>query len=136
METTDYELEKKEVEQTIEEWYRAATRMDLDSFMELADDDFVLHIPRRAAIRGKDEFTQFFHEYEGGPYGPVTLGDSWIEVSESGDMAYHSGTHHHVIMDGQVEDYVVTWKQLIVLKKAEGKWKLAAMSETVLGRNE
>lgn len=136
MEKADYEKEKKVVESTIKEWYKAATQMDLDSFTALAADDFVLLIPGRAAIRGKDEFRDFFYEYGGGPCGPVTLGDSWIDVSESGDLAYQYGTHHHVIMDGDVESYVVTWKQLIVLKRIEGKWKLVAMSETSLDRNE
>lgn len=108
MERADRENEKKAVESTIREWYKAATQRDLDSFMELAADDFVLLNPGRAAISGKDEFADFFHEYGGGPFGPVTLGDSWIGISESGDLAYQYGTHHHVIMDGDVESHVAT----------------------------
>ena len=136
MKKVDYEKEKKAIENTIKEWYKAATQMDLNMFMELAADDFVLLNPGRAAIKGKDEFRDFFYEYGGKSYGPVSLGDSWITVSESGDMAYQYGTHHHVIMDGDIESHVSTWKQLIVLKKVEGKWKFVAMSETSLGPNK
>ena len=59
-----------------------------------------------------------------------------IDVSESGDMAYQHGTHHHVIMEVDVESRVSTWKQLIVLKKIDGVWKFVAMSETSLGPSE
>ena len=39
---------KKEVEKIIRKWYEAATVMNLETFMELASDNFVLHNPRRA----------------------------------------------------------------------------------------
>jgi uncharacterized protein (TIGR02246 family) len=136
MSSVDIEAEKKAVENTIKKWYKAATDMDLDSFMKLAADDFVLLNPGRDAILGKDGFRDFFYEYGGGSYGPVSLGESCIEVSEFGDMAYQHGTHHHVIMEGDVEDHVSTWKQLIVLKKIDGVWKFVAMSETSLDPNE
>ena len=136
MSSIDIEAEKKAVEKTIKKWYKAATDMDLDSFMELAADDFVLLNPGRDAIVGKDGFRDFFYEYGGGSYGPVSLGESWIDISESGDMAYQHGTHHHVILEGDVESRVSTWKQLIVLKKIDGVWKFVAMSETSLVPSE
>jgi uncharacterized protein (TIGR02246 family) len=136
MSSLDIEAEREAVEKTIKKWYKAATDMDLDSFMELAADDFVLLNPEREAIKGKDGFRDFFYEYGGGSYGPVSLGESWIDVSESGDLAYHHGTHHHVILEDGVESRVSTWKQLIVLKKLDGKWKFAAMSETSLSLDE
>ena len=52
---------KKEVEKNIRKWYEAATVMNLETFMELASDNFVLHNPGRA-INGKREFEEFFHE--------------------------------------------------------------------------
>jgi uncharacterized protein (TIGR02246 family) len=136
MSSVDVEAEKEAVEITIKQWYKAATDMDLDSFMELAADDFVLLNPGRDAILGKDGFRNFFYEYEGGSHGPVSLGESRIDVSESGDVAYQHGTHHHVILEGGVESRVSTWKQLIVLRKIDGKWKFVAMSETSLGPSE
>ena len=136
MTTMDIEAEKKAVEKTIKKWYKAATDMDLDSFMELAADDLALLNPGRDAILGKDGFRDFFYEYGGGSHGPVSLGESVVNVSESGDMAYQHGTHHHVILDGEVESHVSTWKQLIVLKKINGRWKFGAMSETRLSSDE
>jgi len=136
MSSVDIEAEKKAVEKTIKKWYKAATDMDLDSFMELAADEFVLLNPGRDVILGKDGFRDFFYEYGGGSHGPVSLGESQIDVSESGDMAYQHGTHHHVILDGDVESHVSTWKQLIVLKKIDDNWKFIAMSETNLGPSE
>jgi len=136
MSPVDVEAEKKAVENTIKKWYKAATDMDLDLFMDLAADDFVLLNPGREAIKGKDGFTDFFYEYGGQSYGPVSLGESWIDVSASRDMAYQHGTHHHVIMEGDVESRVSTWKQLIVLRKIDGEWKIAAMSETSLDPDE
>jgi hypothetical protein len=68
------EAEKKAVEKTIRKWYKAATDMDLDAFMEIAAEDFVLLNPGRDAILGKDGFRDFFYEYGGGSYGPVSLG--------------------------------------------------------------
>jgi len=133
MSSVDLKVEKEAVEKTIKRWYEAATDMDLDSFMELAADHFVLLNSGRDAIVGKDGFRDFFYEYGGGSYGPVSLGESWIDVSESGDMAYQHGTHHHVILEDGVESRVSTWKQLIVLRKIDGVWKFAAMSETSLG---
>jgi len=131
MSSVDVEAEKKAVEITIKKWYKAATDMDLDSFMELAVDDFVLLNTGRDAILGKDGFRDFFYEYGGGSYGPVSLGESCIEVSESADMAYHHGTHHHVIYEEE-GSRIRTWKQLIVLRKINNAWKLVAMSETSL----
>ncbi len=125
----DIEKEKEVVENTIKEWYKAATEMNLESFMELASDGFVLLNPGRAAIKGKEEFKSFFYEYGERPHGPVTLGDSWIGVSETGNMAYQYGTHHHVIYEEE-GSRISTWKQLIVLKKINNAWKLVAMSET------
>lgn len=133
MASIDIEAEKIAVEKTIRKRYKTATDMDLDSFIELAANDFVLLNPGRDAILGKDGFRDFFYEYEGGSYGPVSLGESWIDVSESGDMAYQHGTHHHVILEGGVQSRVSTWKQLIVLRKIDGVWKFVAMSETSLG---
>jgi len=132
MNKIDLEKEKKLVEDTIRAWYEAATEMNLDSFMELANDNFVLLNPGRAVIKGKEGFKAFFYEYGDQRVGPVTLGDSWIEVSEAGDMAYQRGTHHHVFYDEDGGSYVSTWKQLIVLRKIDDKWKLVAMSETSL----
>lgn len=126
------EIDKKAVESKIKEWYRVATVMDLDLFMELAADEFVLLNPGRKAITGKEEFRKFFYEYGGKPMGPVTLGESYIDVSESGDMAYQYGTHNHVIWDDGDKSQVSVWKQLIVLKKINGVWKIIAMSETNL----
>lgn len=132
MNKVDLEKEKNLVESTIKAWYKAATEMNLDSFMELAADDFVLLNPNRATIKGKEEFKSFFYEYGDRPVGPVTLVDSWIGVSETGDMAYQHGTHHHVFYDEDGASYISTWKQLIVLRKIDNKWKLIAMSETSL----
>lgn len=132
MNKIDLEKEKMLVEDTIRAWYKAATEMNLGSFMELADDNFVLLNPGRDIIKGKEEFKAFFYEYGDRPVGPVTLGDSWIEVSETGDMAYQHGTHHHVFYNEDGASYISTWKQLIVLRKIDKKWKLVAMSETSL----
>ena len=132
MNKIDLEKEKMLVDDAIRAWYKAATEMNLDSFMELADDNFVLLNPGRAAIKGKEGFKAFFYEYGDLRVGPVTLGDSWIEVSEAGDMAYLHGTHHHVFYDEDGGSYVSTWKQLIVLRKIDDRWKLVAMSETSL----
>ena len=131
MSSVDIEVEKKAVENTIKKWYKAATDMDLDSFMELVADHFVLLNSGRDAIVGKDGFRDFFYEYGGGSHGPVSLGESWIDVSESGDMAYQHGTHNHVIYE-EKGSRIRTWKQLIVLRKIKNAWKLVAMSETSL----
>lgn len=122
---------KKELERIIRKWYEAATVMNLETFMELASDNFVLHNPGRA-INGKREFEAFFHDYGKKSYGPVNLGEFHIEVSKKGDMAYLYGTHIHSIMNGKVVSKKETWKQLVVFNKEDEKWKICAMSETNL----
>lgn len=62
----------------------------------------------------------------------MTLGESWIDIYCSGDFAYEYGTHNHVRFDVDGKSYISVWKQLIVLKKIEGVWKVVAMSETNL----
>jgi hypothetical protein len=42
-----FEVEVKKVKDTINLWYKAATEMNLDLFMELVGDEFVLLNPGR-----------------------------------------------------------------------------------------
>ena len=126
----DHELEA--VKKIISEWYKAATEMNLSSGMTLLGDDFVALNPGQPVIRGKDSFRDFMIEYWKQPRGPVTLGESWVDLSDSGDFAYEYGAHNHVVLDGGGRSHVSVWKQLMVLKKVSGVWKVVAVSETNL----
>jgi len=135
MKEIDLETEKELVAQVIDEWLEGWSRKDVDVILRYVSDDFVLHLPlpNWSSIIGREELKDYVMEYYNKrPRGPVTHGESKIDVSASGDLAYEIGTHDHVVIEESGSTHVAPWNHLIVLKKIKGQWKIIAISETYI----
>ena len=126
--TTDIGAEEREIRDTVERWFEAETRKDVEATMGFMAEDVVLQAPNMAQIDGRKAATDFFRTF----FDVLVSVDgsaAKVEVSEAGDFAYGLGPNRTVIAgpDGSMEE---RGKWLIVWKKVDGEWKAVAASST------
>lgn len=60
-------MSEQETRDTLERYFQAFTRHDLDAIAELVDDDYVIEYPQSGErIRGKHNWREFSENYPGG----------------------------------------------------------------------
>ena len=102
-------------------WSKLFGERNLEAVMGLMATNPVIIMPGSAPIVGMDEVraaTQAMMESD----GKVSWESDFASVSSSGDMAFDYGTATTVQADGSV----VQGYYLVVWKKENGKWKVAA----------
>ena len=104
-------------------WSAAAEKKDLDSLVSFVTDDSIQLPPNAPTARGKDAVKKEWSSILGLKDVAVKWEPSMVQVADSGELGYTSGTYTLVFTDpkgGEIED---KGKYLEVWKKVDAKWK-------------
>ena len=108
-------------------WSKAAGAKDLDKTVSFYSEDAMVLPPNAPIATTKEAIRKTWKDLLESPGSAVSFKPSKVEVAQSGDMAYSSGTYEVTMNDASgkpVNDhgkYVAVWK-----KQADGKWKCVA----------
>jgi uncharacterized protein (TIGR02246 family) len=107
-------------------WSQAAQNKDLDKMVADYTDDASVLPYNEPIVTGKKAIRELWQHMFSLPNTTVSFGPNKIEVSKSGDMAYDIGWAQIASKDAQGKDTVEKGKYVVVWKKLNGKWKVAA----------
>ena len=116
-----------EVEKLFRHWAELEVKKDLDAWLELVADDVILQPAGEPAVRGKNAARDWFINFFQTPVSLMEPGHLTVFVSESQDLACNYGDLTVVVdsPDGKVEGAM---KSMVVWRKIDGSWKVAANS--------
>jgi uncharacterized protein (TIGR02246 family) len=107
-------------------WSQAATAKDLDKAVSFYADDAVQFPNKAPATKGKENIRKNWAPMLALSGAGLSWQTSSVEVANSGELAYETGTYNFVSTDkkGKTSEekgkYVVVWK-----KQRDGTWKVA-----------
>ena len=116
--------EEAAIRRTDAAWLAAASAHDLDRILPFWADDATILAPGTPAIIGKDAIRKYVSSSFATPGFSITWKTEEVEVSQSGDLAYSSGTDRISLNtpDGksvtEENRSVAIWK-----KQPDGSWK-------------
>lgn len=116
--------EEAAIRRTDAEWLAAATAHDLERILPFWADNATILAPGTPAVVGKDAIRKYVAGAFATPGFSITWKTEKVEVSQSGDLAYSSGTDRISLNtpDGKsvTEENrgVAIWK-----KQSDGSWK-------------
>ena len=116
--------EEAAIRRTDAGWLAAASAHDLDRILPFWADDATILAPGTPAIVGKDAIRKYVSSSFATPGFSITWTTEKVEVSQSGDLAYSSGTDRISLNtpDGksvtEENRAVAIWK-----KQPDGSWK-------------
>jgi uncharacterized protein (TIGR02246 family) len=123
--------EEAAIRKTDADWLAAAQSRDLKRVLPFWSDDATILAPDGPPIKGKDAIRKYVSDAFATPGFSITWKTQKIEVSQSGDMAYSTGTDEISVngTDGksitQINRSVAVW-----MKQADGSWKCVVDSMT------
>lgn len=106
------------------QWSAAAVAKDLDKTVSYYSEDAVVMPPNALSAITKDEIRSAWKDLLASPGAAISWKTTKVEVAQSGDFGYTSGTYKFTVNDASgkpVDDrgkYVEVWK-----KQADGSWK-------------
>ena len=119
------------LEQTLrdldDQWSKVAGAKDLDKTVSYYADGAIVMPPNAASATTKEAIKNAWKELLASPGAAISWKTAKVEVAQSGDIGYSSGTYEFTMNDASgkpVNDhgkYVEIWK-----KQADGKWKVGA----------
>ncbi|MFN2398628.1 MAG: DUF4440 domain-containing protein [Gemmatimonadaceae bacterium] len=124
----DPQTEEQAIRDLGRQWQQAAASKDVAAIMRMYAPDAVFAPPNMALAKDSDAIRAAWAGLFEYPNLSLTFGPTRIEVAQSGDLAYETGTYRLAFdgPQGRVEDegnYAVAWK------KVGGQWK--AVSDVV-----
>jgi len=107
-------------------WAEAAVAGDMDAFLTLVTDDFILMEPNRPAIVGKEAFRELFQSF----FDEYSLQDTKVvpeEIRIAGDWAYSRGSFSGTIIPKDGGDPIPMTSKWICIyeRQADGSWKIS-----------
>jgi len=120
----DLAAEESAIRRADAEWLAAATAHDLERTLPFWSDDATILAPGMPAVVGKDAIRKYVAGAFATPGFSITWKTDRVEVSQSGDMAYSSGSDRMSYNgpDGkpvtEASNSVDVWK-----KQPDGSWK-------------
>ena len=109
------------------QWSKTAGAKDLDKMVSFYADGAMVLPPNAPSATTKEAIRKVWKDLFETPGSAVSFKPSKVEVAQSGDIAYSSGTYDVTMKNASgkpVSDqgkYVAVWK-----KQADGKWKCVA----------
>jgi uncharacterized protein (TIGR02246 family) len=120
----DAATEEAAIRRTDTEWLAASTARDLERVLPFWTDDATILSPGAPAIVGKEAIRRYVSRAFATPGFSISWKTEKVEVSQSGDMAYSTGTDRisYATADGKSvaadNRGVAIWK-----KQPDGSWK-------------
>jgi ketosteroid isomerase-like protein len=109
------------------QWSKAAGAKDVDKTVSYYSTDAIVMPPNAPSATTKEAIRTLWKDLLMSPGAAISWKTTKVEVAQSGDIAYSSGTYELTMNDAggkPVPDrgkYLVVWK-----KQADGKWKCGA----------
>lgn len=121
----DLAAEEKAIRDLDAQWASAVAAKDTARIAQLYATDGLYMAPNMQALGGRAGAQKGWGAMFALPGAALTFGPTRIVVAESGDMAYDIGTYTFSMngRNGPVEE---KGKYLVVWKKQDGQWKVAA----------
>jgi len=104
---------------------------DIQGSVAFYTDDGMVQMNGLPIVRGKKAIAELYHQLFSGENSikSFTGGYTRIEVSAGGDMAFESGINR-IVLKSPKGDLLDVGKYLLVWKKINGKWYVAAVCAT------
>jgi ketosteroid isomerase-like protein len=110
-----------------EQWSKAAAAKDLERTVAHYSEDAIVLPPNAASATTKQDIRNVWKDLLASPGLVISWKPKKVELANSGDMAWVSGTYHLIMNDAngkQINDrgkYLEVWK-----KQGDGNWKCGA----------
>ena len=105
-------------------WSKTAGSKDLDKTVSFYADDAVVLAPNMPIAASKDAIRKIWKELLESPGASVSWKASKVEVAQSGDLAYVTGSYEVGMKDASGKPINDHGKYVAVFKKqTDGKWK-------------
>ena len=123
--TVDLAAEEQAIRDLDAQWMRAVQARDTAAIAQLYATDGLYMAPDYQALGGRAGAQKGWGMMFATPGSALTFGPTRVVVAQAGDMAYDIGTYTFTRdgRNGPVED---KGKYLVVWKKQDGAWKVAA----------
>ena len=121
----DYAAEEKAIRDLDAQWVNAVAARDTAAISRLYATDALYMAPNARALGGRAGAQKGWGDMFALPGAGLTFGPTKVVVAQAGDIAYDIGTYTFQMKGpkGPVED---KGKYLVVWKKQDGEWKVAA----------
>jgi uncharacterized protein (TIGR02246 family) len=106
-------------------WVAAFAAKDIAAIETMMAPDALLLSPGAPAVKGAKAIAETWKGWSELANVEVTFGAERVEASASGDMAYDYGTYTFAF-DGDKGRVIEKGKYIVVWKKIDGAWKVAA----------
>jgi len=106
----------------------AEAARDVEAAVAFYAEDAVVHLEGAPQIEGQEAIGEMYRQWFSGlkEFSGTT---SHLALSHSGDLAYEYGINH-MVTAGPEGDLPGVGKYLVVWKKVDGEWRIAALSVT------
>ena len=116
---------KHRIDTLNDKWVAAFAAKDIAAIENMMAPDALLLSPGAPAVQGAKAIAETWKGWSELANVAVTFGAERIEASASGDMAYDYGTYIFAF-DGDKGRVIEKGKYIVVWKKIDGAWKVAA----------
>ena len=107
------------------QWVAAFKAKDFAAIEALMAPDSLLLVPGSPPVQGAKGVVGVWKSWGALPNVAINFGGTLVEVAASGDLAYDYGTYTFAF-DGQNGPFSENGKYIVVWKKIDGAWKIAA----------
>ena len=116
---------KQELDALTAQWVAAFKASDFAAIEALMAPDALLLAPGAPPIQGAKAVAAMWETWGGLPNVAIEFGGTFAEVAASGELAYDYGTYTFAF-DGEDGPFKENGKYIVVWKKIDGAWKIAA----------
>lgn len=128
---------KNEIERLTQAWVKADNDKDVDGQVDLLASNVEAHMSNIPVVKGVEANRKMVEDFMTDT-GFWTFETSEIEVSESEDMAYVTGSYHFTTSDWKADSYydesmkgkeiVDDGKMILIWRKIDDEWKIVVYS--------
>jgi len=116
---------KHELDALTAQWVAAFKAKDFAAIEALMAPDALLLAPGAPPVQGPKAVAAIWESWGALPNVAIDFGGTFAEVADSGELAYDYGTYTFAF-DGEQGPFKENGKYIVVWKKIDGAWKIAA----------
>ncbi len=116
---------KHEIDALNIQWVTAFKARDFATIQALMAPDTLLLVPNASPVQGPEVAIETWKSWGELPGVSITFGAQRVEAAASGDLAYDYGAYTFAF-DTDKGPFVENGKYIVVWKKIDGAWKIAA----------
>ncbi len=118
------EADRAAIREAVDQTLKAAQAKDVVRWASHFTDDATLFPPNHPIVKGKEAIKELMSEWIANPDFAVNWETAKVEVSETGDLGFASGTYEVTLNNEEGKPVSAQGKWVSVYKKqADGAWK-------------